>query len=62
MKTLLYLTVLFLFPLIVIGCCNKKQINNTSVDKTPLSIIFDTDMGNDIDDALALDMLLKTDR
>ena len=57
MKTALYLTVLF--PLIVIGCCNKNKTNNTSVDKTPLSIIFDTDMGNDIDDALALDMLYK---
>lgn len=26
---------------------------------TPINIIFDTDMGNDIDDALALDMLYK---
>lgn len=30
-----------------------------TVDDTQLSIIFETDMGNDVDDALALDMLYK---
>jgi len=28
-------------------------------DKAPLTVIFETDMGNDIDDAMALDMLYK---
>ena len=28
-------------------------------EETPVKVIFDTDMGNDIDDALALDMLYK---
>ena len=34
------------------GCCHKVQ-------ESPMKVIFDTDMGNDIDDALALDMLYK---
>ncbi|MFN0293788.1 nucleoside hydrolase [Pedobacter helvus] len=29
------------------------------VNKRPLTVIFDTDMGNDVDDVLALDMLYK---
>ncbi len=29
------------------------------VDKNPIKVIFDNDMGNDIDDALAIDMLYK---
>ncbi len=41
------------------GCSNKKQPGETHVDQTPLTIIFETDMGNDVDDALALDMLYK---
>ena len=50
MKTkLLFLTLILISML---GC--------KSEDKTaPISIIFETDMGNDIDDALALDMLYK---
>src|SRR5712691_9013902 len=31
--------------------------SQTSADLTPVNIIFDTDMGNDLDDALALAML-----
>ena len=38
------------------GCINLK---NTTVVNKPLPVIFETDMGNDIDDALALDMLYK---
>jgi len=47
--------------LLIFICCfsdaSKASGNkNTSI---PTSVIFDTDMGNDIDDALALDMLYK---
>jgi len=37
--------------LIIGGCSHTEQ--------PPLSVIFETDMGNDIDDAVALDMLYK---
>ncbi len=35
--------------------CSTEQLHA----KSPMKVIFDTDMGNDIDDALALDMLYK---
>ena len=38
------------------GCCNSAK-NGSRVSAIP--VIFETDMGNDIDDALALDMLYK---
>jgi len=38
------------------GCCNSAK-NESCVSAIP--VIFETDMGNDIDDALALDMLYK---
>ena len=42
--------------LLLLGSCAKnKQLQ----ENIPISVIFDTDMGNDIDDALALDMLFK---
>ena len=34
-------------------------VNSSIMASVPLKVIFDTDMGNDIDDALALDMLYK---
>jgi inosine-uridine nucleoside N-ribohydrolase len=37
--------------------CSSQQKDTPS--KEPLQIIFETDMGNDIDDALALDMIYK---
>lgn len=49
----------FLFLLILIGlllfACSSKQ----NEANTPIAVMFETDMGNDIDDALALDMLYK---
>ena len=42
--------------LLLFGSCAK---NKPLQENTPMSVIFDTDMGNDIDDALALDMLYK---
>lgn len=40
--------------LLAFGCNNTQQEKNQ-----PLRVILETDMGNDIDDALALDMLYK---
>jgi inosine-uridine nucleoside N-ribohydrolase len=42
--------------MIFTGC---STLNKTTVTSKPLPVIFETDMGNDIDDALALDMLYK---
>ena len=42
------------------GCNGKKQENNIPlIDDNTMKVIFETDMGNDVDDALALDMLIK---
>lgn len=47
--------------IIMSGCKNKETNRNTEPEtkKPPISVIFETDMGNDVDDALALDMLYK---
>jgi inosine-uridine nucleoside N-ribohydrolase len=42
--------------ILMIASANPKRITAT---KTPTPVIFETDMGNDVDDALALDMLYK---
>lgn len=40
--------------------CGFKKPNGVSTsDNSPMKIIFETDMGNDVDDALAMDMLFK---
>ena len=39
--------------------CNLTFVANQAVAKQPIKIIFDTDMGNDVDDVVALDMLYK---
>jgi inosine-uridine nucleoside N-ribohydrolase len=41
---------------LMIASANPKGITAT---KTPTPVIYETDMGNDVDDALALDMLYK---
>ena len=42
------------------SCGNKKTaIEETTTNLAPIKVIFETDMGNDVDDALALDMLFK---
>ena len=46
------LTVLLAACGILSSCCQEQASG-------PLKVIFETDMGNDIDDALALDMLYK---
>ncbi len=55
MQTLNYrLLLVFSFILITISKPSNAQKRNN-----PILVIFDTDMGNDIDDVLALDMLYK---
>lgn len=52
----------FLFALlsiIVFNQCNDTKDSQNDTSSEPIRVIFDTDMGNDIDDALALDMLFK---
>lgn len=42
------------------ACGNKKTATDeTAANDAPIKVIFETDMGNDVDDALALDMLIK---
>ncbi|MDE5941305.1 MAG: nucleoside hydrolase [Muribaculaceae bacterium] len=43
---------------VLIGCSNAGEKTPAS-DPTPVKVIFETDMGNDVDDALAFDMLMK---
>lgn len=55
MKSVFYplLGIAMLGAITLVGC------NEAPASATPMKVIFDTDMGNDIDDALALDMLYK---
>lgn len=52
--TLLWLFIVFVF---LLSCSEGKT--KRDVDWQKINVIFDTDMGNDVDDALALDMLYK---
>jgi inosine-uridine nucleoside N-ribohydrolase len=47
--------------IVAVGCTRKSTGNEVSQvnNPPPVKVIFETDMGNDIDDALALDMLYK---
>ena len=57
MKNLfLPLATMLIAALISSGCTVSGEKTSTS---QPTKIIFETDMGNDVDDALALDMLYK---
>ena len=53
MKNLLFL--LAAMALLLPGCGRKTAAEGDS----PLPVIFETDLGNDVDDALALDLLYK---
>ncbi|WP_019540316.1 nucleoside hydrolase [Proteiniphilum acetatigenes] len=53
-QTTLWLFIVFVF---LLSCSEGKTKGD--VDRQKIDIIFDTDMGNDVDDALALDMLYK---
>jgi inosine-uridine nucleoside N-ribohydrolase len=52
---------LLILAVIAFAGCNDANKNNEAIDnKTePVNVIFDTDMGNDVDDVLAIDMLYK---
>ena len=46
--------------LLLFGCSSKESKNTVdSSNNSKIKLIFETDMGNDIDDALALDMIYK---
>ena len=50
------LLMLMVIPVLLLGCgTGKKQVNGDGA----INFIFETDMGNDVDDALALDMIYK---
>ena len=51
-----YILILPVCIFLFIGCSSSTKTQQAS---SMISIIFETDMGNDIDDALALDMLYK---
>ena len=54
------LSLLAIAILSLASCGNKKTaIEETTTNLAPIKVIFETDMGNDVDDALALDMLIK---
>lgn len=57
MKSKLLLFCSLIFCGFLVNCKNKTDNNDKS--KSVINVILDTDMGNDIDDALALDMLYK---
>ncbi len=45
---------------IITGCQSDEQsLKQTVVNNETVNVIFETDMGNDVDDAMALDMLYK---
>lgn len=50
---------LFVFPLLLLAAGAMSCHNAGEADPGGAAVIFDTDMGNDVDDALALDMLYK---
>lgn len=53
-----FYVVSFLF-LIALSSCTPKSNQNSKIISDAQNIIFETDIGNDVDDALALDMLYK---
>ena len=48
----LFQTLALCMPILLSSCSSEPKAE-------PLYVIFETDIGNDIDDALALDMLYK---
>lgn len=44
---------------LLMASCGQKQTAAEPAEEAPMKIIFETDMGNDVDDALAMDMLMK---
>src|SRR5690554_8234854 len=56
-KTIIRLLNILLAILLSSCTIGNKVVSNKKPD--PIKIIFETDIGNDVDDALALDMLYK---
>jgi len=50
---------LFLLCVLFASCSAKTDSKEQAPEVVPQLVIFDTDMGNDIDDAMALDLLYK---
>ncbi len=53
-----FYVICLLFLIALYGCISKDQ-QNAQIVSDAQKIIFETDIGNDVDDALALDMLYK---
>lgn len=56
MKRILMLSAALSAAVVVAAGCGNKTVEEP---EGPMSVIFETDMGNDVDDALALDLLYK---
>ncbi len=48
-----------LASIVMVSCGGNKQKEVVAEADAPIKVIFETDMGNDVDDALAIDMLFK---
>ncbi|WP_339924810.1 nucleoside hydrolase [uncultured Cyclobacterium sp.] len=56
------MTIIFAVVSILTISCTSRAVEKEVVESdgsSPIKVIFETDMGNDVDDALALDMLYK---
>ncbi len=56
-KTIALIAIMFAFFITGLGCV--VAAGNTKDSPEKINLIFETDMGNDVDDALALDMIFK---
>lgn len=56
-----YTFLFFIISFMIMSCKDKVSTDNTNVKNKPqpIKVIFETDIGNDVDDVLALDMLYK---
>lgn len=50
---------LFVLFIVLLSSCVSNNKEKEEIVSDPLKVIFETDIGNDVDDALALDMLYK---
>lgn len=55
--TALFLPAACMAAALLTTACSKQQKTETKTEEAPMAVIFETDMGNDVDDALALTML-----
>ena len=57
-----FLSILGLCALLAFGTLSCRSKNSALQPELPLQVILDTDLGNDIDDLLALQMLINYER